>query len=254
MYNSLILGRHEIKFGGRDSRRDLGLILTDADIGSVQLKTVDVNIPYTNYPLTYDFSQICGEPIYLPRKLRFTFALNSPAPRLWQDKYRDVCEWLIQQPRGELYFDVIRGYHFTARCDKVGVTNMYNDHVGEITAEFTADPYMLSEDYGDIPWDIFSFDNDCINKTRILATSIGGEIDIYSFAERDIVPALRARFLTDTAAQLNVRLNGEFLTPITRDNNGRKIRRRDFIIKPGRNKLLIRGQGQLDVELIEEVL
>lgn len=252
MYNSLILGRHGIKFGGRDSRRDLGLILTDADIGSVQLKTVDVNIPYTNYPLTYDFSQICGEPIYLPRKLRFTFALNSPAPRLWQDKYRDVCEWLIQQPRGELYFDVIRGYHFTARCDKVGVTNMYNDHAGEITAEFTADPYMLSEDYGDIPWDIFSFDNDCINKTRIIATP-RGEIDIYSFAERDIVPTLSVQSLMGTGTLGVVRLNGEYLAPITR-NNGRKFRRSDFIIKPGRNKLLVQGTAQLTVELIEEVL
>ena len=254
MYNSLILGRHGIRFGGRDSRRDLGLILTDADIGSVQLKTVDVNIPYTNYPLTYDFSQICGEPIYLPRTLKFTFVLKADCAAEWYKGYHDICGWLIGEPRGDLYFSGMRDYHFTARCDKVSIGTMYNDHVGEITAEFTADPYMLSEDYGDIPWDIFSFDNDCINKTRILATLIAGEIDIYSFASRDIVPALRARFLTDTAVQLTVRLNGEFLAPITRDNNGRKIRRRDFIIKPGRNKLLVQGQGQLDVELVEEVL
>lgn len=254
MYNSLTLGRHGIRFGGRDSRRDMGLILTDADIGSVQLKTVDVDIPYTNRPLTYDFSQICGEPIYLPRKLRFSFALKAPAARIWQDKCRDVCEWLMRQPRGKLYFDVIRDYHFTARCDKVSVTNMFNDHVGEFTAEFTADPLMISEDYADIAWDIFSFSNNCINQDRIVASN-NSRISFYSFAGKDIIPRLSLEVIGGNGGRLGfVELNGQRLTAIERENE-RWFKRDDFIVRPGTNTLLVRGVGaQLVIELIEEVL
>lgn len=254
MFNNLALGKHGIKFGGRDSKRDLGLILTDANIGSVQLKTVDVSIPYTNRPLTYDFSQICGEPIYQPRKLTFTFALKAITARSWQDGYRKVCEWLIRQPRGELHFDVIRDFHFTARCDQVSVSRMLNDHVGEITAEFTADPLMLSEDYADIAWDIFSFNNNCINQDRIVATN-NHQIQFYSFATRDIIPRLSLESLTGHGGRLGyVQLNGQVLPEIKRDNE-RWFRNEDFIVKPGTNILLVRGIGaQLVIDLVEEAL
>lgn len=256
MYNSLTLGRHGIKFGGRDSKKDLGLILTDADIGSVQLKTVDVSIPYTNRPLTYDFSQICGEPIYQPRKLTFTFALKALTARSWQDRYRKVCEWLIRQPRGELYFDVIRDFHFTARCDRVSVSRMLNDHVGEITAEFTADPLMLSEDFADTPWDIFNFEDNCINQDKIVARNIQSNLTFYSFADRDIIPRLHLRSLNHSGGGeiVLLRLNGVILPPIKRDMDG-WFKREDFVVKPGENLLTAWGAyTELEVDLHEEVL
>lgn len=255
MFNNLALGKHGIKFGGRDSKRDLELILTDADIGSVQLKTVDVSIPYTNRPLTYDFSQICGEPIYQPRKLTFTFALKALTARSWQDKYRKVCEWLIRQPKGELYFDVIRDFHFTARCDQVNVSRMLNDHVGEITAEFTADPLMISENFADTPWDIFNFEDNCINQDRILVTGIT-KIYFYSFANKDIVPRLRVISTTHNGGGTfgMVKLNDVRLPAIERSNDG-WFRRDDFVVKPGTNSLQAWGtQVLLEIDLTEEVL
>ena len=254
MYNSKTLGRHGIKFGGRDSRRDMELILTDADIGSVQLKTVDVSIPYNNRPLSFDFSQICGEPIYQPRKLRFEFAMTAPNARMWQDKYHNVCAWLMRQPRSDLYFDVIRDYHFTARCDSVSIGQMYNDHTGRFTATFTANPLMISEDYADTPWDLFNFSDDCMNKGSIVATH-GQEIQFYSYADRDIIPRLSVRSLNGHGGVIGyIVLNGERISPIERIDE-RWFQKDDFIVRPGNNTLLIRGVfTQLAVDLTEEVL
>lgn len=254
MYNSRILGKHGIKFGGRNSRSDMGLALTDVDIGSVQLKTVDVNIPYTNRPLTYDFSQICGEPIYQPRSLRFNFMLKARTAAEWYAKYREVCAWLIGEPRGNLYFSCIKGYHFTARCNKVGVETMYNDHTGEIIAEFTADPYMLSEDYADIPWDIFNFSHDCMNKTKIAAfgTQI---IQFYSYANHDVIPRLSLVASSGQGGRIGyVELNGKQLPAIERSDR-RWFRRDDFVVKPGTNTLRTISAGKLlYIDLTEEVL
>lgn len=254
MYNSRILGKHGIKFGGRDSRRDLGLALTDVDIGSVQLKTVDVNIPYTNRPLTYDFSQICGEPIYQPRSLRFNFMLKARTAAEWYAKYREVCAWLIGEPRGDLYFSCIRDYHFTARCDKVSIETMYNDHTGEITAEFTADPYMLSEDYADIPWDIFNFSHDCMNQDTIRAMNVQ-RIQFYSYASKDIIPRLSVVSLSSGSGKIGVVvLNGKQLPAIER-NDRRWFKRDDFVVTPGTNTLSIIGSNViLNIDLTEEVL
>lgn len=254
MYNSVILGRHGIKFGGRDSRRDMGLILTDADIGSVQLKTVDVSIPYNNRPLSFDFSQICGEPIYQPRKLRFEFAMTAPTARIWQEKYRDVCEWLMLQPRGELYFDVIRDYHFTARCDSVSIEQMYNDHTGRFTAAFTANPMMISENYADAAWDLFSFSHDRMNRNRIVAAN-NREIQFYSYSSRDIIPRLSLESLIGHGGLIGyIVLNDQHISSIER-NDERWFRKDDFIVRPGNNKLLIRGAFvQLVIDLTEEVL
>jgi len=253
VFDDKSLGRHSIKFGGRGSKRDMGLILTDADIGSVQLKTVDVSIPYNNRPLSFDFSQICGEPIYQPRKLRFEFAMTAPSARIWQDRYRSVCTWLMRQPRGELYFDAIRGYHFTARCDKVGIEQMYNDHTGRISAEFTADPFMRSEDYADIAWDSFSFTNDCLNQDKILA-AFNRRIEFYSFADKEIVPRLMLESMTDTSGLLGyVVLNGERISPIQHTVK-QWFRQDGFVVLPGRNTLLVRGNAQLVIDLVEEVL
>lgn len=240
MYNSKTLGRHGIKFGGRDSRRDMELILTDADIGSVQLKTVDVSIPYNNRPLSFDFSQICGEPIYQPRKLRFEFAMTAPNARMWQDKYHNVCEWLMRQPRSDLYFDVIRDYHFTARCDSVSIGQMYNDHTGRFTATFTANPLMISDD--------------CMNKGSIVATH-GQKIQFYSYADRDIIPRLSVRSLNGHGGVIGyIVLNGERISSIERIDE-RWFQKDDFIVHPGNNTLLIRGVfTQLAVDLTEEVL
>lgn len=252
MYNNLALGKHGIKFGGRDSKRDLGLILTDADIGSVQLKTVDVSIPYNNQPLSFDFSQICGEPIYQPRKLKFSFAFTAPTARIWQNKYREVCAWLMHQPRSNLYFDAIRGYHFTARCDKVTIDTMLNDHTGEITAEFTADPYMQSENFADIPWDHFNFARDYMNKTKIAASNIQ-TIQFYSYADKDIVPRL-SLVSPDGHTIGAVILNGKQLPAIERATRG-WFKRDDFIVKPGTNTLYVAGINTiLYIDLTEEVL
>lgn len=252
MYNSRILGKHGIKFGGQNSRSDMGLALTDVDIGSVQLKTVDVNIPYTNRPLTYDFSQICGEPIYQPRSLRFNFMLKARTAAEWYAKYREVCAWLIGEPRGDLYFSCIRDYHFTARCNKVGIETMYNDHTGEITAEFTADPYMLSEDYADIPWDIFNFSHDCMNKTRIAASNTQ-TIQFFSYANKDIIPRLSV--VSPSGHDIGiVVLNGEQL-PAIKYKDRRWFKRDDFVVKPGTNTLRIASVNTiLYIDLTEEVL
>lgn len=252
MYNSKVLGRHGIKFGGRDSRRDMGLILTDADIGSVQLKTVDVSIPYNNRPLSFDFSQICGEPIYQPRKLRFEFAMTAPTARIWQDRYRDVCAWLMRQPRSDLYFDVIRDYHFTARCDGVSIEQMYNAHTGRFTATFTANPLMISEDYADTPWDLFSFSDDCMNKTKI-AISNTQTIQFFSYANRDIIP--RLSLVSPTGHKIGlVVLNGVQL-PAIEHNDRSWFRRNDFVVKPGTNTLRIASvNAMLYIDLTEEVL
>lgn len=254
MYNSKVLGRHGIKFGGRDSRRDMELILTDADIGSVQLKTVDVNIPYNNRPLSFDFSQICGEPIYQPRKLRFEFAMTAPTARIWQDRYRDVCAWLMRQPRSDLYFDVIRDYHFTARCDSVSIEQMYNDHTGRFTATFTANPMMISEDYADTPWDLFSFSDDCMNKNKIAAFGTQ-TIQFYSYANHDIIPRLSLVTSSGQGGRIGyVELNGKQLPAIER-NDRRWFRRDDFVVKPGKNTLRTISAGKLlYIDLTEEVL
>lgn len=248
-------GLQWIKMGGKHSLKDFGAFITqDTTRDDVKKKVVMVNIPYSNNPLAYDFSEIAGEPIYNARTLTYNFKMKANDRGTLNKRYSAMKNHFLSCKDKALYDSAYPKHHFTAKCIAVSDISYEKPQTGRFSITFTANPYLESEDYSDIPWDIFSFNNNCINQDRIVATN-NTQIQFYSFASEDIIPRLSLESLNGHGGRLGyVVLNGKVLDGIERDNE-RWFKRDDFIVKPATNTLLVRGIGaQLVIDLVEEVL
>ena len=239
-----------ITFQDKNSYKDFNLTLSSKDVASAERKIVSVEIPYNNTPLSFDFSNIYGKPIYNSRTLSYTFSITEKTEKDLFDKYREVRNWLLSQGVSELCDHDYPDYHFEARCNKVSSLTRIGKTTGTIQAEFTANPFMISIDFGSIIWDNIIFDIDNINLIDYPSanTAQGVTYEVYNFSKNSITPKFT---VTGTTGLLNCYLNS-IQHVFTSDVIDVEVD--GFTLKSGKNILHLQGVGTLAINMIEEVL
>jgi hypothetical protein len=249
-----------IEYGGKNSLRDFGAFILRSSVRNPpQKKVLLANIPYNNYPLQFDMSEIYGEAFYEPRILEYTFRLISFAHDSVElyNRYQMMCNWLYQSHERKLEDSEYPSTYFNAIC--TGITGMEKgtNNSGDFTVTFTADPYRRTDDYADVPWDMLIFDHDCLNQNEICVEPKEGQAgvdvkDIYSFADFDICPRLKFTDV-DNGQALRLSINGSDYINIYMGDT-RIFSLPNVVVKPGKNHLIARGGGKLTFELYEEMI
>ena len=133
-----------IEFDGKNSLRDFGaLILRSSVRNPPQKKVMLANIPYNNYPLQFDLTDIYGESFYEPRTIEYHFRLISLAHDSIElhNRYSLMCNWLYRSATKKLVDSEYPNTYFNARCTAITGMEKGTNNSGDFTVTFVADPY-----------------------------------------------------------------------------------------------------------------
>lgn len=249
-----------IEYGGKNSLSDFGAFVLRSSVRNPpQKKVLFANIPYNNYPLQFDMSEIYGEAFYEPRILEYKFRLISFAHDSIElhNRYQMMCNWLYRTSERKLVDSEYPETYFNAICTGISGMEKSTNNSGDFTVTFTADPFRRTPDYADIPWDIFIFDNDCLNQNEIYLDPDHAPMNIdikqvYSFANFALHPRCRFYQNSDKEA-IELTVNNERIPDIYVPDS-RLFTPEDFVLKPGRNRIIAQGGGKLVINVWEEMI
>lgn len=140
----------QIKFGGKWSLEDFGLLIgqgtdTNTAVELAKPRILRETVPFMDG--SYDYSRMSGKLIYDDRVLRYTFIISGRTRSDVEEKARQLDNWLGSVTDTELYDTDYSHWKFTGVAYMgMGDLTFYssNENKAQITAEFTAAPYMRS--------------------------------------------------------------------------------------------------------------
>lgn len=158
-----------ITFGGLHSYHDLGLTLKEKEIGHPEKEKALVKVPFSD--IEFDFSELYGDQNMGTRKISYTFnvydAKIHTKEQMNRLKTRAINHFMSQNKMIELYDDVYPNWHFLAEVREAPDFSEKNA-LGELKVEFEAYKFMLSNELeGNDIWDIFDFDFDIAQETKV---------------------------------------------------------------------------------------
>lgn len=213
-----------ITFNGLHSYKDLGMTITEKEIGNPEKEKALVKVPFSD--VEYDFSELYGDQNMSKRTLSYTFhvfdrRVNTPE-QVNRLKTRAVNHFVNVNKMIELYDDAYPNWHFLAEVRDAPSFNE-DSIIGELTVEFEAYKYMIdNEPEGADIWDRFDFDFDMAQVTEL---EVDGpqELVILSNSAGAVNPSIRCdsnmtiehegtlyTFKAGTAQELEFRLTKEF--------------------------------------------
>lgn len=218
---------------------DFGLWIVNKEIGIPAKKRITTSIPYMNGE--YDFSNLYGESFFEERPLKYVFEIVEDTKELLNIKKIKAINWLSSDGKEYIYDDAIPGFKFYAECIKT--TFSENGTIGKLTVEFTAYPFKISKyNEGNIPWDDFNFELDCLQQTKF-EVSGSKSINIINPSSKRIYPTIIC------SGNFSVIKDG-----ITYKFNAGSTRDWRFILGKGSNNLTINGAGTIEFVFRKEVI
>lgn len=131
-----------ITWKGKHSLADFDATMISRDTNPPQKDRITDRPPYSS--VTYDFTELFGEPSYPERTLQYQFMISDERGICYLKKRVNLFrKWLYGETgKSALYDDREDNYHFNAVC--TGFSEKYTSGViAEITVIFQADPFML---------------------------------------------------------------------------------------------------------------
>ena len=131
-----------ITWKGKHSLADFDATMISRDTNPPQKDRITDRPPYSS--VTYDFTELFGEPSYPERTLQYQFMISDERGIYYLKKRVNLFrKWLYGETgKSALYDDREDDYHFNAVC--TGFSEKYSYGViAEITVTFQADPFML---------------------------------------------------------------------------------------------------------------
>ena len=234
-----------IEFNGKHSYRDFGVTISDKDIGYPDKEKIKVKVPFSN--VEYDFSSLYGDQTYTTRNLTYTINviekhrnMNTVQVNLIETK---LSNWLMGTVgKQKLYDDSIPGYYYLAEVEGGLDFNELWNH-GTLTVEFTAYPFMISELHeGNDLWDPFNFELDV---AQITDFTVNGtlEVILYNVGTPSLAPTI------ESSSSMEIIKDG-----ITYNIPSGKSKSDDFVLSPGENKLIIKGNGTIKFLFYKELI
>jgi len=158
--NELSASLRGFTFNNKHNYRDMGVVMHSKSIQSPSKKMIKDSVPFMNG--TYDFSTIgsAGEITYNERTIEVVLGLNAINKERLQVMYSDILEWLVNNGRSKLVFDVIKDYYYMAEVES---TSTFKEVIefGLLTITFVAQPFKTGVDYAtNNLWDYFNFEED----------------------------------------------------------------------------------------------
>ena len=140
----------QIKFGGKWSLEDFGVLIgqgtdTNTAVELAKPRILRETVPFMDG--SYDYSRMSGKLVYDDRTLRYTFIISGHTRADVEEKARQLDNWLGEVTDTELYDTDYSHWKFTGVAYMgMGDLTFYssNENKAQITAEFTAAPYMRS--------------------------------------------------------------------------------------------------------------
>ncbi|MDN6749188.1 MAG: phage tail protein [Staphylococcus equorum] len=158
-----------ITFNGLHSYKDLGMTIVEKEIGNPEKEKALVKVPFSD--VEYDFSELYGDQNMSTRTLSYTFhvfdrRVNTPE-QVNHLKTRAVNHFMQTNKMIELYDDAYPNWHFLAEVRDAPSFNE-DSIIGELTVEFEAYKFMIGNEIeGNDIWDIFDFDFDVAQTTKV---------------------------------------------------------------------------------------
>lgn len=237
-----------IEFNGKHSYRDLGLTISERNIGYPSKIKRQERIPFSNK--LYDFSQLYGGQEYDERQLTYTFNLEHLRSGVFKEKYTfnnfvetEVVNWLMStNDKSVLKDDTLPGYYFKAEV--VGnPLNTYRIVGGELIVEFTAYPFKISElEEGHDIWDEFNF---LLDYAQITDFDIKGSetITLYNPGATIVKPTIK------TTAPFTIIKNGRtYNIPAGTSDSY------DFMLNKGETRMTVKGTGSISFLFRKEMI
>lgn len=222
---------------------DLGLHLKSYTIGTPNVKTNIIKIPYTDRSIDLT-DMVDGLPHYDNRTIKFTLGKVCNSMQEWSDLVTTIVSTYHGQ-KVDVIFDSDIAYFYTGRIsfdvDKARRT------IGEITATMIAEPYKYSvNDYGeDYLWNPFNFETDyaitykdvVVNGSRIFEFRnfnyypMNVKFEVKKIDERTGVSIfIKSRSLAQSEVRRMISNEGVYRFP-------------DVIVQEGYPFIIIEGQG-----------
>ena len=231
-----------ITFDGKHSYNDFGLTVSHREIGHPSKIKRQERVPFSNE--VSDYSEIYGEQEYEERPLTYTFNdINTQGNDKFLIKATEYLNWLMKPNKKiKLTDDRIPGYFFLAEVVNAP-SYEYIEILGEMTIEFTAYPFKVSElEEGHDIWDEFNFLLDYAQITEFEVTG-SKEITLYNPGINIAKPKIVA---------------SDSMT-ITKDNvtfnvSAGESKSSDFVLFKGENKMTVTGNGTISFHFRKELI
>lgn len=234
-----------IDFNGKHTYKDFGVTIVDKNIGYPKKEKIKVKVPFSN--VEYDFSEIYGDQTYTTRPL--TYTLNVLDVHIVNDTQRvnmietKLSNWLMNSSgKQKLYDDSMPGYYYLAEVEGgLNFDELWNH--GTLTIEFTAYPFMISENAeGNDLWDPFNFELDVAQVTDF---NVNGTLEVVLYNVG--TPGLNPRMVASEPMEI-VKDNVTYNLPSGTSQS------EDFKLNSGENKLTIKGNGTIKFTFFKELI
>lgn len=234
-----------IKFLDHHSFEDFGLFVSSRNIGHPNKTKIKQELPFSNN--VYDFSELYGSQVYEERTLTYTFELMKP--RLIDNNWKlnnlktSVVNWLSNSHgKQPLYDDSYPGYYFLAEVES-GPDFSSEWTYGTLSVTFTAYPFMIKEkSEGNDNWDTFNFELDVAQFTTFDVQG-SRSITLINHGTPDVVPKIIAsRSFTIIHNSKEFKINAGTSEDL------------DFVLRPGENRMTIKGTGRIEFLFHQELI
>lgn len=224
-------------FDENHSFRNIGVTIKSKTIGEAVKKKITGTVPYMNG--SWDFSLIYGEQAYEDRKLQYVFNVIADDREDLHYKKMKMKKWLMKDGRHKLVDDDNPNFYFLAEC--VSISFKQQGNTGELTADFTAYPFMicrLPEGY----WDTFYFEWDyLIDKCYDVKGEL--KITLSNSGDVSVIPTVTC------SSEMTVLKDG-----VSYKFSEGKTKSNSFMLKKGLTDVVIKGHGTIDFEYYKELL
>lgn len=231
-----------IEINGKHSYRDLGLYISERNIGYPSKIKNQERVPYSN--TVYDFSGIYGGQEYEERTLQYTFEIA------YREKSNDyyiyetqAVNWLMSiDKKVELKDDLVPGYYFLAEIVD-GPGSDFKWVGGSLSVTFTAYPFKIGNLYeGNDIWDEFNF---LLDYAQITEFEVNGtkDVTLYNNGASVVKPTILA------SDDMQIKKDG-----ITYNIPSGESDSYDFVLPHLENRLTIIGSGRIQFLYRKELL
>lgn len=223
---------------------DFGMICTNYTIGFPEKKKILVQPPFSNQVL--DFSNVYGGQTFTDRSLTFEFfieGINDGNRTSLYRKWTAIINWLSQANSKQILRTqpMSRYYYLAELVDPPSFDQMVYE--GNLQLKFDCYPFRIYDlTEGNDIWDVFDFDLDIAQQTKI---DVNGskEIILFNIGANISTPTLKA------SSQMIITQSGtQFTIPAGETSNSR------FRLFVGENKFSVSGTGTLEIIWHKELI
>ncbi|MBQ9042304.1 MAG: hypothetical protein IJ111_05755 [Eggerthellaceae bacterium] len=133
-----------ISCNGEHSLDDYGWKLVGRDDTPPKLRTVKVEVPYSNGAL--DYTGVYGDAFYGERTIVYRFKREFASVDACMEGVREFSEWLLGIYNAELHDGMFSEFHFSGSCVDVKPEHAMSGMAATVEASFECYPFMVADD------------------------------------------------------------------------------------------------------------